>query len=83
MAWHISKQNGGVQSKHRKHVKGQQTHIRQRLNMLQNIQKDSEMKPNVSAHTCYHIEPKVKVKEGQRGEGCPSPIQDFKPPSHH
>ena len=37
------------------------------------------MKPRNNKHTCYPFEPKKQGNKTIKGEGCPSPMQDFKP----
>ena len=40
--------------------------------------KTSEMEPKTTYHACDPYEPKMQVKERQKGAGCPSPMQDLK-----
>ena len=38
------------------------------------------MRPRMIKHTCYPFKPKKQGNKTMKGEGCPSPMQDFKPP---
>ena len=37
------------------------------------------MRPRNNKYTCYPFEPKKQGNKTIKGEGCPSPMQDFKP----
>ena len=68
-AWHAFRHKRAFQSKYERHARGYKSDQKQKLNMLQNTQKNSEMKPYKAMHTCYllgQIQRQAK-EEGERG----------------